>query len=299
MPFTVMSFNIRYDEPADGRHAWRHRRDAVISLIRAHDPDLLGLQEPMRPQWQEIAAALPEWASFGEISDEEGWFDPHGGFIRRARFDVRDTGVFWLSDTPQETGSVSFPNDWGSRACGWARVHDRRTGRALVFACTHFDTNAGSWLPSARVLHAELDKVAAADPVILAGDFNCAAGADAHRYLCGAARFRDSWTEAGRPDDGVVTFNGFRPVTSLGDAEGDVEPSAATASGGDGPFDRHASQVSAHRNYRIDWILLRGPLACVEAAIDCRHDDGLLPSDHYPVIAEVEWQEECGAGATE
>ena len=290
MSFTVMSFNIRYDEPADGRHAWPNRRDAVVSLIRAHNPDLLGLQEPMASQWQEIAAALPEFTPFGMIGEDEGYFDPQGGFIRRAVFDVRATGLFWLSETPEETGSVSFPNDWGARACGWARVRDRAAGRDLVFACTHFDTNADAWLPSARVLHAELNKVASGDPVVLVGDFNCAAGSDAHRYLCTAAGFRDSWTEAGRTDEAVVTFNGFRPITRLPEAHGDLEAWAGPAGGGREQFDRFAAHVAAHQNYRIDWILLRGPLVCRDAGIDCRHDAGLLPSDHYPVFAAIEWE---------
>ena len=46
----VMTFNIRYDEEADGRHAWRHRRDLAIETIRRHDPDLLGVQEPTAAQ---------------------------------------------------------------------------------------------------------------------------------------------------------------------------------------------------------------------------------------------------------
>ena len=63
--FTVMTFNIRYDEEADGRLSWRHRRDLALATIRAHDPDLLGLQEPTVSQWADIAAVLPGWLPFG------------------------------------------------------------------------------------------------------------------------------------------------------------------------------------------------------------------------------------------
>src|SRR5262245_37413160 len=106
-PLRVMTFNIRYDEPADGRHAWRYRRGLVLDTIRDDDPDLLGLQEPMADQWEEIASALPEWSPFGVVPEDEGAFDPQGGFVRTARFDVRATGLFWLSETPHVTGSVA------------------------------------------------------------------------------------------------------------------------------------------------------------------------------------------------
>ena len=140
--------------------------------------------------------------------------------------------------------------------------------RRLIFACTHVDTNAGGWLPSARVLHAELDKVAAGVAIVLVGDFNCAAGSAAHKYLRESGRYRDAWNEAGLSDEGVVTFNGFSPDTRLPDDEG------------------HSG-----RNYRIDWILVRGAIKCVSATSDYRTDRGLFPSDHYPVVAQVEWDD--------
>jgi endonuclease/exonuclease/phosphatase family metal-dependent hydrolase len=287
---TVTTFNIRYDEPADGRHAWPHRRGLAIETILAQDPDLLGLQEPSPAQWTDIASALPAWSPFGVLPEEIEDLGPQGGFVRTVRFEVRATGTFWLSETPHVAGSVSWPNDWGSRACGWVRLHDRFANSELLFACTHFDTNAGAWLPSARVLHAELDRVAAGMPVILVGDFNCPAGSDAHQYLCGAAGYHDAWTESGNADAGVVTFNGFTSVACLPGEAGDLGEWVAATSGGIEKFAHYPALVGAHRNYRIDWILLRGRLTCTAAVIDSR-SDGLLPSDHYPVTATIEWRE--------
>jgi endonuclease/exonuclease/phosphatase family metal-dependent hydrolase len=278
-----MTFNIRYDEVSDGRHVWRNRRDLAIAAIRSHDPDLLGLQEPTESQWEDLAAALPGWSRFGEPEVEESDSEPQGGFFRTTRFRVRDRGLFWLSDTPSVPNSVSWDNDWGARACGWVRLHDRRAHRELVFACTHFDTNAGAWLPSATVLHAELDKVADALPVVVVGDFNCAAGSEAHRYLLGEGGYRDAWSDAGNPDDGVLTFNGFTPRTRLADDHGALQQSSQP------PFGRNPPHTRVNRNYRIDWILIRGPVTAVSAVIDYRHADGLLPSDHWPVVVRLQY----------
>jgi len=268
--FRVMTFNIRCDTIDEGPHTWVNRRPLVIQTIHDHDPDLLGVQEATSHQWTEIAAALPGFTPFGlaERAPLEMDSDVPAGFVRRARFERLESGLFWLSDTPQEPGSITWPNDWGARMCCWARLQDRQTDRRLIFACTHVDTNAGGWLPSARVLHAELDKVADGVAIVLVGDFNCAAGSAAHQYLTATGRYRDAWHEAGLSDEGVVTFNGFSPDPRLPDEQGHSD-----------------------RNYRIDWILVRGAIKCISATSDQRTDGGLFPSDHYPVIAQVEWDD--------
>jgi endonuclease/exonuclease/phosphatase family metal-dependent hydrolase len=268
--FRVMTFNIRCDTIDDGPHTWVNRRPLVIQTIRDHDPDLLGVQEATRNQWTAIAAALPPSASFGlaEVTPLEADSDIPAGFVRSARFEVLESGLFWLSDTPEDAGSITWPNDWGARMCCWARLQDRKVDRRLIFACTHVDTNAGGWLPSARVLHTELDRIAAGMAIVLVGDFNCAAGSAAHQYLTASGRYRDAWNEAGLSDEGVETFNGFSADTRL-------------------PIDEGRSNW----NYRIDWILVRGGITCISATSDHRTDGGLFPSDHYPVIAQLEWHD--------
>src|SRR5262245_27495388 len=178
-----MTFNIRYDEPADGPRRWPYRRALVIDTIRGHDPDLIGLQEPNADQFDEIASQLPDHTPFGLYRDQWGGVEPHGGFFRTRRFDLQASGLFWLSDTPEIAQSITWPNDWGARACGWVRLRDRVQDRDLVFASTHVDTNAGSWLPSAQVLDRELTRVASGSATVLVGDFNCAAHGDAYRCL--------------------------------------------------------------------------------------------------------------------
>jgi endonuclease/exonuclease/phosphatase family metal-dependent hydrolase len=260
---TAMTFNIRYDDGSDGPLGWRARRGGVIAAIRAHDPDLLAIQEPNEAQAQDIAAAMPGWTMFGPAGDEWDDVNPPRGFFRSDRFTPHDAGMFWLSDTPSEPRSISFANDYGPRLCAWAKLHDRAADRDLVFASTHFDTNQESSLPSARVIDAELQRIGGSDPVILAGDFNAAAGSAAHRVLTGDAGYRDAWTCAGNADTGVVTFNHF------------VVPHVAPA------------VDDVFGNFRIDWILLRGALTCVSAIVDAAIPGALPPSDHYPVVARL------------
>jgi endonuclease/exonuclease/phosphatase family metal-dependent hydrolase len=283
-----MTFNIRYDDDDDGPHAWRHRRDLVLDVIRSHDPDLLGLQEPTIEQWHTIAAALPGHSIFPAAGDPAGDGERHGGFFRTARFESLDSGLFWLADTAAANGPSS-PTGSGPRACRWVKLRDRAADRNLLFACTHFDTSAEAWVPSAKALHAECDRLAGAWPIVLAGDFNCAARSDAYRYLRDDAGYRDTWTEAGHSDDGVLTFNGFTRVTRL---PGDVRKLQRWLNRTSAPLDtfgHYPRHVQAHGNYRIDWILLRGPIVAVSAMIDVRGREATLPSDHYPVVARIEY----------
>ena len=268
---TVVTFNIRYDDGSDGPLGWRQRRDAVIETIAAHRPDLLAIQEPTERQAQDIAVAMPGLTMFGPVGDEWDDLDPPRGFYRSDRFDGRDSGVFWLSDTPSIPRSVSFANDYGARACAWVALHDHATGRDLVFASTHFDTNQDSTLPSAQVVREYLQAIAGQAVVIVGGDFNAPAGSGAHRWLTAEAGYRDAWNDAGHADAGVVTFNHF------------VVPHVAPA------ID------DAFGNFRIDWILLRGDLRCVSAIVDDAIVGSLPPSDHYPVVARIEFSGPLGS----
>jgi endonuclease/exonuclease/phosphatase family metal-dependent hydrolase len=261
---TVMTFNIRYDDGSDGPLGWRPRRAGAIETIRAHSPDLLALQEPTEAQAQDIAAAMPGWTMFGPSGEEWDDLDPPRGCFRTDRFFARDRGVFWLSDTPSIPRTVSFANDYGARACAWVALVERASGRELVFASTHLDTNQEGSLPSAHVVHDELQQIAGTTAAIVAGDFNSPAGSGAHRFLTEEAGWRDAWTDAGHLDAGVVTFNHF------------VVPHLAPA------------VDDAYGNFRIDWILLRGGLRCVSATVDDAISGPLPPSDHYPVVARVE-----------
>ena len=286
----VMTFNVRYDWDEDGAHSWQHRRADVLDIVRAHDPDLISLQEPDASQWNDICGALGGYAPFGVFDDGPDSIEAYGGLFRAQRFDCDGDGVFWLSRTPSVPHSVSWNLDWEPRACGWTRLRDRATDRALVFAATHFDTNANGWLPSAETLHRELDVIAGNTPIVLAGDFNCAAGSEAHRYLLTEGGFRDAWYETGHSDDGVLTFHGFTGRRHLPGDPAAREQWLSAIAGGVEKFAHYPPHIVAHQNYRIDWILVRGEVTCIQATIDSSSKSGVLPSDHYPVVALLDWE---------
>jgi hypothetical protein len=104
----VMTFNIRYDNPADGEDAWPKRRTKAASMIRFHRADLVGLQEALRGQIADLEAALPElgWFGTGRSAQRDG--EHCAVLFRKDRLEVLDQGTFWLSETPDLAGSRSW-----------------------------------------------------------------------------------------------------------------------------------------------------------------------------------------------
>jgi endonuclease/exonuclease/phosphatase family metal-dependent hydrolase len=254
----VMTFNVRYPAPGDGPNAWEARRDILVSVIRDRQPDVVGTQELFQVQGDYIVSKLPEYAWFG-LSRRGNHEDEHMGvFYRKSRLELLDSGNYWLSETPDRPGSMS----WGvslPRMVTWAEFRDRASGRRFRFLNTHFphrreDEEARK--QCARVIVEKLKALPAATTVVLTGDFNTDIASEAHEVLAGT--LRDAWKEMQDPTGPMPTFHGFKG-TPRGSA-------------------------------RIDWILYRGPLAPVRAETITANENGRYPSDHFPVSIRFEWK---------
>ena len=124
-PLNVMSFNIRYGTANDGPDRWELRREQLFQLLRDQLPDVIGLQEALHFQIDEIVAALPEYRMVGVGRSDGGQGGEYAAILYRAtRLSVRQTSTFWFSDTPEIVKS----NTWGAaleRICTWALFDDK------------------------------------------------------------------------------------------------------------------------------------------------------------------------------
>ncbi len=249
----VMSFNIRYGTADDGENSWPHRRDLVVDTIRDFDPDLLGTQEtvPFQADW--IAEHLPGYTRIGWSRDASADGEQCTIFVRTDRFEVVDSGQFWLSETPDEPHSRSWDSSL-PRITTWVILRDRSGAKDdFVFANTHFDHRGRkARLESAHLLVERASGLSGA-PIILTGDFNCGEGSEPWQVLTESGIFRDTWRVVHpEPEGPEGTFNGFR---------GHI----------DGP--------------RIDWILVTRHFDVHAADIVRTHREERWPSDHCPVTA--------------
>jgi endonuclease/exonuclease/phosphatase family metal-dependent hydrolase len=259
----VMSFNIRYGTARDGDDSWPLRRDRVVHAIRRFAPDLLGTQETLAFQRDELLLAFPGFAVLAAGRDdgrEAG--EMTAIFYVRDRFEPVASGHLWLSPTPDVPGS----RGWDAalpRIASWVRLRDRELPEEppLLFLNTHFDhVGEQARLESARLLRRKAGELGAGCRIVVAGDFNAAEATPPYAALftddAEGPRLVDSFrTLAPRPSGPEGTFNRFDPAVI------------------DGP--------------RIDWIGCSADWRVIAAGIDRTVVAGRTPSDHWAVTTTL------------
>jgi endonuclease/exonuclease/phosphatase family metal-dependent hydrolase len=257
-PARLMSFNIRYGTANDGDHRWPNRQPHVLSTIRDFAPHLLGLQEALRFQLDEIGRAFPHLREIGVGRDDGVTRGEYSALlVDTARFSVAETGHFWYSDTPTVPGSRHWGNNV-TRICTWARLVDRITGDSILAYNTHWDHESQpSRVKSAAML---LDHIAttqrARELVLLFADFNSGESNPAFQALISSDRvpLHDTFRAVHPTATVVGTFNSFR-----GDSTGE----------------------------KIDAILASRSWEVRDAGIDRTRFGPLWASDHFAVTAVV------------
>ena len=172
-PLKVMTYNIRYDNPGDGVNQWSNRKDKVFDLIKKCDPDIIGVQEALHHQLEDIARSLRQYEYYGAGRDDGKQKGEYSAvFIRKSRFKIQEQNTFWLSKTPEVPGS----KDWDAaitRVVTWARLEDKKSKTVFVMINTHFDhIGKESRRNSASLLKERTAPLGKSLPVIITGDFN-------------------------------------------------------------------------------------------------------------------------------
>jgi endonuclease/exonuclease/phosphatase family metal-dependent hydrolase len=265
-PLTVMTFNIRYGTAKDGENQWTARRDLLFDVVREQKADLVGLQEALDFQIDEIAAAAPQYAVVGVGRDDGARKGEYAAILfDKDRLRVADAGTFWFSDTP----SVPASKSWGNtitRICSWARFIDR-DGRGFWHFNVHLDHQSQpSRERSTELLRRRIDeRPVRGEPVIVTGDFNVGEGNPALATLVGRPPpgqpgaegnpFVDTFRVLHPTERVVGTFTGF----AFGKTEGD----------------------------KIDYVLVQPAAEVLSAEIIRTSRNNRYPSDHFPVVARV------------
>jgi endonuclease/exonuclease/phosphatase family metal-dependent hydrolase len=263
-PLHVWSFNIRYGTARDGDNHWTLRRDQLFELLRTEAPDLIGLQEALRSQVEEILAAVPGYASVGVGRDDgKAAGETSAILFRASRFTVAGSGTFWFSDTPEVPGSTHWGNRI-TRICTWARLVDR-DGTSFVHYNLHLDHESQpSRERSTALLRQRIAaRQPAGEPVIVTGDFNAGEQNPAlHGLVTAPGR------AGGAPAPLVDTYRVRHPeATEVGTFTGFT--------------------FGQTRGEKIDYVLVEPGTEVLDAAIVRASRNGRYPSDHFPVAARI------------
>ncbi|GAA3582417.1 endonuclease/exonuclease/phosphatase family protein [Snuella lapsa] len=167
-----MSFNIRYDNPDDGKQNWHHRKENIVRMIHFYDLDIIGMQEVLVTQLDYLKKNLDQYNTVGvgrEDGKDKGEFSPI--FYRKDRFEALQSNTFWLSETPNKVSK-----GWDAaleRIATWVLLKDKITGKTFFFMNTHFDHKGKeARKESAKLLKQKSIALAGDLPFILTGDFN-------------------------------------------------------------------------------------------------------------------------------
>ncbi|WP_341209703.1 endonuclease/exonuclease/phosphatase family protein [uncultured Sphingomonas sp.] len=252
----VMTFNVRFACDCDGPNVWPARRALFMQTVREANPDVIGTQELLKTQGDDIVRALPRYRWFGRDRDGGHKGEHMGVFYRTDRLTLIRSGDFWLSETPETPGRMS----WGAnlpRMVTWGVFETiGKTKRRFLLADTHFahrgaeDEEARN--RSAALIAARLPAIAQGLPIVLTGDLNTT------------------------PDSAAVV----RLTAFLTDAS----RLARTADAPTGTF--HDFTGTPEPGKWIDYILVKG-FRVKTARVLTTHDGARYPSDHFPIVADL------------
>ena len=208
----IISYNIR-TMARDGENSWQFRKHATKNMIEKQRPDAFGLQEAMLPHMLYIDSVCPQYARVG-VGRNDG---KNGGefmtiYYNKERFDLLDSGTFWLSETPEKVSrgwDAALP-----RIATWVKLRDKATKRKFFYFNTHFDHRGrAARVESSKLIVNKINEIAGKKAtVILTGDFNIESEDEALQPLyenMGAARKTAPVT------DNKGTYNGFGDVKRL------------------------------------------------------------------------------------
>lgn len=168
----IASYNIRYPEKADVEtgNSWDIRKEPVAELIKKHDFDIFGVQEPYMNQIDDLETLLPEYNYVIAPYATQSYL---AIFYKPALFKLFDDNIdmFWLSETSDEP-SIGWDAD-DIRIVHWAKFMHRETNAEFYFFNTHFYwRNKTARKNSGPLAARKINDIAGDSPVIFVGDLN-------------------------------------------------------------------------------------------------------------------------------
>lgn len=287
--FKLMSFNIAgYEATSEAAQHWENREPLCVDILSRYGPDLIGFQEVQVQNRAALNKCLTSYAcEYGAKTcyqaDEEAVYNPI--YWKPERFEMIDTGAFYLSKTP-DRWSVAW-DAMQVRSATWVRLRCLQSNITFIYMNVHLDHfGSQARIESSKLILHELTRLrqGANLPLVISGDFNARAWSPAdenvyayappispHRLPTGTTvhqiytdhNFKDAYLEAGYKNQ--LSMNTYHSYY------GNAFPPVAL---------------------RIDWILILSSEQRMQAQKYLLIRDAvppIYPSDHYPIMAELAW----------
>lgn len=249
----IMSFNLRCIDDKEG--SIHNRSQIAVAIIDQYAPDSFGIQEAT-PKWVKILDKEfgEKYARVGEGRSPIEMFTEYSAvYYRKDKFNLLDSGTIWLSETPEKKYTKSFDSKH-NRIATWAVLEDKETGTKYTHINTHLDHVLESTrVEQSKVLLNKIDELKKNGTVICTGDFNTFETAEAYSVM--TAAMTDTKLVAKNSDTGI-TFHKY-------------------------------GTIEEHKDGAIDFIFTTEGVEVDTYKIIRNTVEGMYPSDHYPVVADV------------
>ncbi|KAI0319359.1 mannose-6-phosphatase [Amylostereum chailletii] len=313
----IMSWNLRFDSMPDnitvqqsinalpdpiaqpaflglsGEQPWSTRRIKVLQRIVGENVVIAGFQEGLVRQVTDIAEMLGDDWGWASLALSDAILIPKSPiFYKKSVFNLINNDTFWLSNQPFDAGS-KFPGAGSVRIATATHFIIKETGKHIAYINTHLDDQSDQQrrLGASLILwraHYEATQMGDQGTVLVTGDFNSpAAGNDSGAYMVitGAieplsinSTFKAKYSI---PNNALPGFKAIDLRTQIPRVS--VGGNWATYTGFNAPND-----TSAYTH--IDFVFggsnggWTGENFKVETSLT---DDGVIASDHRPVIVDI------------
>lgn len=255
----VATFNMRYDNPDDSLNNWQYRKERIAQFIKDQKVEIVGTQELLQNQVDDLKALLPEYDMVGVARDngkDEGEYAAI--FYLRDRFDALDSNNFWLCENPDSVGMKGWDAAC-TRIATWAKLQDKATGKIFMAVNTHFDhVGEVARRESALLIISKIKEIVGDRPAFLTGDFNV-----------------DS------------TSNAYETITTNEFVLNDSRKVAKAVEGADYTW-HDFGKLPAEERGIIDFIFTTPSIEVLKVFIPQENIDALL-SDHNPQVATLQF----------
>lgn len=249
----IMSYNILC--AGRGKREWKRRTKRVIKTIKNINPDTFGVQEAHHEWMEKLTAGLPEYSYVGVGRDDGRQRGEYSAvFYKKDKYDLIGSSTFWLSETPDVPGY-----GWDAacrRVCSYAILREKETGKKFVHFNTHLDHRGTvAMQKGAELVAVKANEICTDCPAFFTGDFNV--------------------TPDSLPYKAVI--------------DGGFSDARLTAAETDDSYTYHDFENPDCDKCIIDYVFTKGDVKVDRFRVVKDLVDGDIPSDHYPVYADVEF----------
>ncbi len=269
----IGTYNIRYANHGDSvnGNGWGQRLPVIAQLTRFYDFDIFGTQEGLYHQLEGLKDSLPGYTYIGVGRDDGKHAGEHSAiFYKTGVFNVLESGNFWLSevtDRPNKGWDAALP-----RICTWGKFKVIKTGLVFYMFNLHMDhIGVKARAESAKLILSKIKTFPSQTPVILTGDFNVDQNNESYALINNSGILKDSYELSPVKYALNGTFNNFKADSK-------------TESRIDHIF---LSQQFTAKRYGILTDTYRLKESDADAVKPASYT-ARTPSDHFPVMAQVE-----------